>query len=401
MSALTDNRDTPKKQTNLFGAKPVKGTTTVYAGSLAVLNAGYMAPGSTATGLITLGRAKKKVDNSAGTDGVDVNGSPIYGEFEPGIFRWGNGDSIVQADVGKIAWVVDDQTVSKASTGKSPAGVITEVDSSGVWVASSEEISRSLIAIANLASTSTGLGASLVGIEDAGAYFTGTTVEAALAETETRARLSAVTNGKGASLVGIEDAGAFTSTTTVEAALAEIYQHLKSAHVVLPINLGGAILAAGTPMAAFADSASSAPGVTLDNSKAVGVRWNDAATQVAVWMAVDLPLDLDPTAAATLVILAAKSGATVGDATTFTVTAFAQTVGALEDAGSDLGGTTGAMTGNATAKTVQRVTLSIATPPTPPGRLSLSIKPTNGTLGTDDVTVVGCWIEFKRKLLTS
>lgn len=183
---------------------------------------------------------------------------------------------------------------------------------------------------------------------------------------------------------------------------AALYQAAQTAHAVLPFALGTGILAAGTPMAAFADNAASQPGVTLNNSKAVGIRWNNAATQVAVWMMpLTLPLDLDPTAAATFVVMASKTGATSGDATTFTITAFAQTVGALEDAVSDLGGTTTAMTGTATAKTTQRVTLSLAVPPTPPAQLSVSIKPTNGLLGTDDVLVTGFWLEYKRKLQTS
>lgn len=183
---------------------------------------------------------------------------------------------------------------------------------------------------------------------------------------------------------------------------AAIYQALQTAHAVLPFQLAGSILAAGTPMAAFANGTPSAPGITLDNSKAVGIRWNNNATQVAIWLPpLTLPLDLDPTAAATFVVMAAKSGATSGDATTFTITAFAQTVGALEDAGSDLGGVTTAMTGTATAKTIQRVTLSLAVPPTPPAQLSVSIMPTGAVLGTDDVTVTGFWLEYKRKLQTS
>lgn len=201
--------------------------------------------------------------------------------------------------------------------------------------------------------------------------------------------------------VSILDAGNFTAKTNVEDATQEIYQHLESAHVLLPIPLAGAILAAGTPVAAFADNAASNPGITLDNSKAVGLRWNNNATQVAVWLSIPLPLDLDPTAPMTVVALASKSGATSGDATTFTVSMFAQTVGAIEDAGADLGGATTALAGAATAKTVSRLTLAVAVPPTPPAILSLSIKPTNGTLGTDDAVLNGLYIEYKRKLQTS
>lgn len=72
----------------------------------------------------------------------------------------------------------------------------------------------------NLADTANGQGASLVGVEDSAGNFSGTTVEAVLAEII--ADYAAVTNGNGASKIGIEDtAGKFTATQ-VEAALAEI-----------------------------------------------------------------------------------------------------------------------------------------------------------------------------------
>lgn len=218
-----------------------------------------------------------------------------------------------------------------------------------------------------------------------------------------KAMPSAGTSGAG--VVGILDTGGFTAQTTVEGALAEIYQHTLTTKAHINVPLVGAILAAGTPMAAFADNAgASAPGITLANSKAVGLRWNNQGTQTAVWLnPISMPADVDTTANATLKILASKTGATSGDATTFTVTAFNNASGALHDADSDFGGTSSAMTGNATAKTVQLCTLTLATADLAanPNAISMSIKPTDGTLGTDDVIVHSVWIEYKRKLLTS
>lgn len=165
------------------------------------------------------------------------------------------------------------------------------------------------------------------------------------------------------------------------------------------IPISAAILADGTPMAAFADNAASQPGVTLANSKAMGLRWNNAATQVAVWLRVNLPADIDVSSAASLEIYASKTGATSGDATTFTVTAFNNANGALHDADTDFGGASSAMTGTATAKTVQKVTLALAAADLGVAGepVSLSIKPTNGTLGTDDVIVHGINLVYKRK----
>lgn len=157
-------------------------------------------------------------------------------------------------------------------------------------------------------------------------------------------------------------------------------------------------------MAAFADNASSNPGITLANAKAVGLRWNNNASQTAVWLPpIVVPADWDVTANAVVKVIASKTGATSGDATTFTIAAFNNAVGALHDADSDFGGATSAMTGNATAKTVQQVTLTLALADLAanPNVISMSIKPTDGTLGTDDVIVHGVYIEYKRKLLTS
>lgn len=187
------------------------------------------------------------------------------------------------------------------------------------------------------------------------------------------------------------------------ASVADLYASARSTQAQVNVPLATGILAAGTPMAAFADNAASQPGVTLVDSKAVGIRWNNAATQVAVWYNVPLPQELDDTADIVIHALVSKTGATVGDAVTLTYTAFFQTVAALHDADTDCGGVSDALVGNATAKTVTELTRAIAAadvPPAPCG-LSFSIKPTNGLLGTDDAIVSAIWIEYKRKPLTS
>jgi hypothetical protein len=167
------------------------------------------------------------------------------------------------------------------------------------------------------------------------------------------------------------------------------------------ITLNGAILAAGTPMAAFANDAASNPGITLVDSEGVGIRWNNNASQTAVWSKFVIPYDCDIGAGATFVAIASKTGATAGDATTFTLTAFNQAVGALHDADADYGGATSAMVGNATAKTVQQVTRAIAAADlgdagTP---VSVSFKPTDGTLGTDDVILFALKFRYRRKVV--
>jgi hypothetical protein len=126
MTALAANRDTPRRTTDMTAAR-VKSATTIYSGSLVVLVAGYAEPGSTAPGLHVLGRAAQMVVNAGDNGAAHVN-------VEAGTFRWANADAITVADIGKPAFIVDDQTVSKDGTGKSLAGIIADVDDTGVWV---------------------------------------------------------------------------------------------------------------------------------------------------------------------------------------------------------------------------------------------------------------------------
>jgi len=95
--------------------------------------------------------------------------------------------------------------------------------------------------------------------------------------------------------------------------------------------------------------------------------------------------------------------ATVGDATKFTIEAFNNVVAALYDADADFGGDTDAMTGDATSKTVQHVTLTLALANLAayPAAMELTIQPKDGTLDTDDVIMLSAWIEYQKKLLTA
>jgi hypothetical protein len=80
--------------------------------------------------------------------------------------------------------------------------------------------------IAVLGGTASGVGASLVGIQDSAGNFTATDVEGALAEVYSD--LASTTNGLGASLVGVEDSAGNFTATDVEAALAEIADDIET-----------------------------------------------------------------------------------------------------------------------------------------------------------------------------
>lgn len=132
MAALTTARNTPERVGDVIGY-PVKASVKSIQGGIAVLSAGYAAPGATATGLIAIGRFEETVDNSSGSNG-DVSVL-----VKRGTFKFANssaGDLIAQADVGADCYIVDDQTVAKTSdtNARSVAGKIVAVDADGVWV---------------------------------------------------------------------------------------------------------------------------------------------------------------------------------------------------------------------------------------------------------------------------
>lgn len=206
-----------------------------------------------------------------------------------------------------------------------------------------------------------------------------------------------------AASIALADAGAFTTATNIEAALAEIYQDLKSTLAMVPISLASFVDADGDPLAKFVSAASPTFGFNLGDSEAFALRWNNDATPGTALCQVSLPADLDDTADMYLEFLASKSGATVGDATTLTCTAFILSEGDLHDADANAGGTTNALVGNAVAKTTDelRLTITAANVPANAYSLTFTVTPTAGTLGTDDLLIHAARLRYKRKLRAS
>jgi hypothetical protein len=133
MTALSADRNTPRADGDLRSLG-VAASQLIYGGALVALNAaGYAVEGSTAVGLIGAGRAEERVDNSAGSAG------DLTIRVRTGIFRYGNSsssDEITIAHRGRLAYIVDDQTVALTSNSgaRSVAGIIDDVDAQGVWV---------------------------------------------------------------------------------------------------------------------------------------------------------------------------------------------------------------------------------------------------------------------------
>lgn len=133
MVALTSDRNTPQSLGDIRQG-PVAAAQRIFAGALVMRNAsGNLVKATAATGLVGVGRAEERVDNSAGAAG------DAQLRFRPGTFRFANStaaDAITEADIGAVCYAVDDQTVAKTNgtNTRSPAGLIDMVDSSGVWV---------------------------------------------------------------------------------------------------------------------------------------------------------------------------------------------------------------------------------------------------------------------------
>jgi len=122
----------------------MKANTIAYHGTIAVIDAGYMAPGRAATGLIAVGffepggndETLTGYDNTNATTGGAAGA--INGYARPGCKKLQNSgtDPVAQADVGNDCFIEDDSTISKTDNGatRSRAGKIIEVASDGVFV---------------------------------------------------------------------------------------------------------------------------------------------------------------------------------------------------------------------------------------------------------------------------
>lgn len=141
MAALTKDRMTPQAIGD-FHNGPVAASAILFAGALLMRNAaGYLLAGATATGSVGVGRVEAPVSNAGGSNG-DVNV-----DYRPGVFRFANSaaaDLITIAEIGDVAYIVDDQTVAKTdgSAARSPAGIIDNVDDQGVWVRFDEALTK-------------------------------------------------------------------------------------------------------------------------------------------------------------------------------------------------------------------------------------------------------------------
>lgn len=130
MVALTQDRNTFRRDGVEF-ERPVAAAQKIYAGSIVMRNAaGDAVKGAVAAGQKALGVAQELADNTSGAAGA------INVKIRRGCFQFANDGTVQAAEIGRLAYVVDDQTVADndGAGARSALGVIVDVDSAGVWV---------------------------------------------------------------------------------------------------------------------------------------------------------------------------------------------------------------------------------------------------------------------------
>ena len=185
------------------------------------------------------------VNSFIGGDGIDITGSTISADLlASGGLKIVSGEIAVEPADFAGAGLIDDGSDNLA------------IDFATVFTIDAADAKA--LKADDLASTASGEGASIVGIQDASAYYSGTDLESVLNELEAQiggatsstfnftennvladndavyaglqkldlkwGDLASTTTSEGASLVGIEDSAGNYTATNVEAALAEVYQ---------------------------------------------------------------------------------------------------------------------------------------------------------------------------------
>lgn len=130
MAALTRDRNTKSKFRQRRQSYKVAAATEIFAGSYVCLNAaGFLLPASDTSGLLpSVGRAAEGVNNTGAAGDLSC-------VVEPGVFKFANVD-LVQANLGDLAQVTDDQTAEISGSNSIIAGLVLEIDADGdVWLA--------------------------------------------------------------------------------------------------------------------------------------------------------------------------------------------------------------------------------------------------------------------------
>lgn len=137
MTALGTNYARPREGVQpvvaLTGGFPVAASTHIYVGSLVAVNgSGYVVPASADSSLAVIGVAEEEKDNSGGSAGALALSAIRRGSHL--VANSGTTDAIVDLDIGRPCYVVDDNTVARTSNGglRPVAGIVRRVDAGGL-----------------------------------------------------------------------------------------------------------------------------------------------------------------------------------------------------------------------------------------------------------------------------
>lgn len=193
---------------------PVINADIIYGGSHVCVNAaGYALPGSDTSGLIYVGEAMERVDNSLGGAG-DKN---IVCRRR-GLIKMEFATAISIANVGDNVFLVDDEKVDLTAnvTYKIFCGIIAGyIDSTHAWVDIEPAIRQADVAT-HIADTSAAHSASAISIADAGNYTAQTTVEAALQEIYPKAPVAIADPGASGAIPVTKSGSVAITTATAE-----------------------------------------------------------------------------------------------------------------------------------------------------------------------------------------
>ena len=140
MAALTKER--PGRFETITRAKvPLAAGVKAFKGAAAVLDTadgsptqGFYLPAKAAQGLVPRGRFNETADNSGGANGAKLIEVLFHRKFE---VIWWNNDTAAPVTAslrGSDCFFADDQTVSSEDAGRSAAGPVFDVDSSGKFL---------------------------------------------------------------------------------------------------------------------------------------------------------------------------------------------------------------------------------------------------------------------------
>jgi len=137
MSALSANRDSKRSVGDIVSMAGASGQH-IYAGALTQINtSGYLVEATGVTANRFAGVAWDEIDNSSTNKKLSsISNGGLYGRvYQKGVFTFAANGTPAQTDIGKMAYILDDQTVGVSVGCYVPAGRIVDFTSSTYRVA--------------------------------------------------------------------------------------------------------------------------------------------------------------------------------------------------------------------------------------------------------------------------